>query len=72
MNTGAIFFEELPEQVKAKAYEIVAYELLEAWLDSYQDEGDVVTDRLMAGLEREKYMENYYYNYQLAKKIGGK
>jgi hypothetical protein len=72
MNTGAIFFEELPEQVKAKAYEIVAYELLEAWLDSYQDEGDVVTDRLMAGLEREKYMENYYFNYQLAKKIGGK
>jgi hypothetical protein len=71
MNTGAIFFEELPEQVKAKAYEIVAYELLEAWLDSYQDEGDVVTDRLMAGLEREKYMENYYFNYQLAKKIGG-
>lgn len=70
MNTGAIFFEGLPDEIQAKAYEIVAYELLEAWLDSYQDEGDVVTDRLMEGLEREKNMEQYVHAYELAKELG--
>ena len=70
MNTGEIFFEALDDEIKAKAYELVAYELLEAWLDSYQDEDDLVTDRLIEALGREKGTEGIVYNYELAKKIG--
>ena len=70
MNTGAIFFEGLDDEINAKAYELVAYELLEAWLDSYQDEGDMVTDRFIEALGREKGTESIIYNYQLAKEIG--
>jgi hypothetical protein len=70
MNTGAIFFEALDDEIKAKAYELVAYELLEAWLDSYQDEGDLVTDRFIEALGREKGTEGIVFNYELAKKIG--
>ena len=70
MNTGEIFFNALDDEIKAKAYELVAYQLLEAWLDSYQDEDDLVTDRLIEALGREKGTEGIVYNYELAKKIG--
>jgi hypothetical protein len=70
MNTGAIFFEGLPDEVKERAYKIVAEDLLQAWLDSYQDEGDVVTDTLMWALENEKGMEHYAQAYELAKELG--
>jgi len=71
MNTGAIFFEGLPDEIQAKARELVAYELLEAWEDAYQDEDSLVSDRFMEALGREKNMEQYTHAYDLAKKLGG-
>jgi hypothetical protein len=68
MNTGAIFFEELPEQVKAKAYELVAYQLFEDWCNS-EDE-DYQIEVFMEALGQEKGMEHYAQAYELAKELG--
>ena len=54
------FFNELPEEAQRKAMENVAYELLEAWWDSYIDEGDMVEKRLIESLKGERF---YHYLY---------
>jgi hypothetical protein len=52
------FFNEMPEQVKHKAYENLAYELLDDYIDNHE-EG--VEERLMQGLKNEKAWLNSYW-----------
>jgi hypothetical protein len=72
MNTGAIFFAGLSDEVKEKARSLVANELLAEWENTYQDQGYLVMDRLMEALGKDEDTKIYHVNYQLIKKLEGR
>lgn len=63
MSTEKVYFETMPETVKEKAYEILAYELLDSYLEHHREDEDV-EERLMEGLANEKsWLSKYWAEY---------
>jgi hypothetical protein len=72
MNTSAIFFAGLSDEVKEKARSLVANELLAEWENTYQDQECLVMDRLMEALGKDEDTKIYHVNWQLIKKLEGR
>ena len=62
MSTEKVYFETMPEEAKEKAYEILAYELLDSYLEHHREDEDV-EERLMEGLQGEKMWVKYWIEY---------
>jgi hypothetical protein len=62
MSTENVYFETLPEDVKKKAFENLAYELLDSYLDNHREDEDI-EERLMETLESEKFYYKYWAEY---------
>ena len=62
MSTENVYFDNMPEEAKERAYEILAYELLDSYLEHHRDDEDV-EERLMEGLEGEKMWVKYWIEY---------
>ena len=62
MSTENVYFDSMPEEAKERAYEILAYELLDSYLEHHREDEDV-EERLMEGLEGDKRWVKYWIEY---------